>query len=122
MVNTETSGDGNYDPRVRPWYVGAVQTRKLHWSENKLFRTSAKAGPGGFTAIIGQWAIDQVRGLIQFTGIAVAVSWQGLRPLTWRRTGGAEFFEQCHQIGLRALPFLFLIVPRVVAVAVCMSV
>jgi len=71
-------------------------------------QAAAKVGPGGFSAVIGQWAIDQVRGLIQFTSIAVAVIWQGLRPLTWRRTVRAEFFEQCHQIGVRALPFILI--------------
>ena len=71
-------------------------------------QATAKEGPGGFAAITGQWAIDQVRGLIQFTSLAVAVIWQGLRPLTWRRTVRAEFFEQCHQIGLRALPFILI--------------
>ncbi len=64
--------------------------------------------PVGITAIIGQWATDQVRGLVQFSSIAVAVIWQGLRPLTWRRTVRAEFFEQCRQIGLCALPFILI--------------
>jgi len=71
-------------------------------------RVNAKAAPGGFTAIIGQWAIDQVRGLIQFTSLAVAVIRQGLRPLTWRRTVRAEFFAQCHQVGTLALPFILI--------------
>ena len=71
-------------------------------------RAAAKAGPGGFAALIGQWVIDQVLGLIQFTSIAVAVIWQGWRPLTWRRTVRAEFFEQCLQIGMRALPFILI--------------
>jgi phospholipid/cholesterol/gamma-HCH transport system permease protein len=63
---------------------------------------------GGFTETIGRWAIDQTRGLIQFTGLAVAVVRQGLRPLTWRRTLRAEFFDQCYQIGMRALPFILI--------------
>ena len=71
-------------------------------------QAAAKAGPGGFPANLGQWAINQVRGMIAFTGIAAAVIWQGLRPLTWRRTVRAEFFEQCHQMGLRALPFILI--------------
>jgi phospholipid/cholesterol/gamma-HCH transport system permease protein len=71
-------------------------------------QVTAKKRSGGFTAAIGQWAINQVRGLIQFTSIAAAVIWQSLRPLTWRRTVRAEFFEQCRQIGLRALPFILI--------------
>ena len=73
---------------------------------NYNMRTTADTGPGGLTATIGQWVIDQVRGLTRFSGIVVAVIWQGLQPLTWRRTVRAEFFEQCRQIGLRAMPFI----------------
>jgi phospholipid/cholesterol/gamma-HCH transport system permease protein len=69
---------------------------------------AAKGGSGGLVAGTGQWIIRQIHGLIQFTGIAVAVVWQGLRPLTWRRTVRAEFLEQCHQIGMRALPFILI--------------
>jgi len=69
---------------------------------------AAKGRSRGFAAGIGQWIIRQIHGLIQFTGIAVAVVWQGLRPLTWRRTVRAEFLEQCHQIGTRALPFILI--------------
>jgi phospholipid/cholesterol/gamma-HCH transport system permease protein len=71
-------------------------------------QAAAKKGPGGFAAMIGQWTIHQVRGLIQFTSVAVAVIWQGLRPLTWRRTVRAEFFELCYLVGLRALPFILI--------------
>ncbi|MBT8365847.1 MAG: ABC transporter permease [Deltaproteobacteria bacterium] len=69
---------------------------------------AANAGPSGFPAVIGQWAIHQVRGLTQLTSIAVAVIWQALQPLTWRRTVRAEFFEQFLQIGMRALPFILI--------------
>ena len=66
----------------------------------------AGARSGGFTAIIGQWIINQIQGFLKFTGIALAVIRQALRPLTWRRTVRAEFLEQCHHIGTRALPFI----------------
>jgi phospholipid/cholesterol/gamma-HCH transport system permease protein len=62
----------------------------------------------GFAGAVGQWVLTQINGLIQFIGIAAAVVWQGLRPLTWRRTVRAEFLEQCHQIGMRALPFILI--------------
>ena len=62
----------------------------------------------GFAAGVGRWIITQIHGLIQFSGIAAAVVWQGLRPLTWRRTVRAEFLEQCYQIGMRALPFILI--------------
>jgi len=69
-------------------------------------QAAAKARPVGLTATVGQWTIHLVWGLIQMTGIAVAVIRQSLRPLTWRRTVRAELLEQCLQVGLRALPFI----------------
>jgi phospholipid/cholesterol/gamma-HCH transport system permease protein len=72
------------------------------------WQTASKTRPGGFAAIVGQWTIYQVQGLIQFCGIAVAVFRQSLRPLTWRRTVRAEFLEQCRQVGIRALPFILI--------------
>jgi phospholipid/cholesterol/gamma-HCH transport system permease protein len=71
-------------------------------------RKAAKLMSGRVAAIVGQWTIDQVGELIWFTGIAVAVLRQGLRPLTWRRTVRKEMFEQCHQVGMRALPFILI--------------
>ena len=68
--------------------------------------TAAKVGSEGFAAIIGHWVVNQVLGLVQFSGLAVAVIWQCLRPLTWRRTVRKEFMAQCHQTGIRALPFI----------------
>jgi phospholipid/cholesterol/gamma-HCH transport system permease protein len=65
-------------------------------------------GAVGFAGAVGKWVIAQILGLIQFAGIAAAVVRQGLRPLTWRRTVRAEFMEQCHQIGVRALPFILI--------------
>jgi phospholipid/cholesterol/gamma-HCH transport system permease protein len=72
------------------------------------WQTASKTRPGGFAAIVGQWTIYQVQGLIQFSGIAVAVFRQSLRPLTWRRTVRAELLEQCRQVGIRALPFILI--------------
>ena len=69
---------------------------------------TARDGKGDRLAGTGRWIIGQIRGLMQFTGIAVAVIRQGLRPLTWRRTVRAEFFDQCYHTGMRALPFILL--------------
>ncbi len=71
-------------------------------------QATAKARPLGLTGTVGQWTIYQVGGLIQLSGIAVAVIRQSLRPLTWRRTVRAELIEQCYQVGLRALPFILI--------------
>jgi len=67
---------------------------------------TSKVKSPGLLAITGRWMIDQVRNLVQFSSIAVAIIWQSWRPLTWRRTVRAEFFYQCHQVGTRALPFI----------------
>ena len=82
------------DSREMPAYSGT------HAAAEGLLR--------GLAVGVSQWAISQIRGLIQFAGLAVAVIWQGMRPLTWRRTVRAEFFEQCHQVGMRALPFILI--------------
>ena len=47
VVDTETAGDDTYDPRGRPWYDGAVQTRNLYWTGIYIFFTDKKLG---FTA------------------------------------------------------------------------
>jgi phospholipid/cholesterol/gamma-HCH transport system permease protein len=71
-------------------------------------QATAKGGPVGFAEIIGQWTIHQLRDLIRLISIAVAIIWRGLQPLTWRRTVRAEFFQQCHLVGMRALPFILI--------------
>lgn len=57
-------------------------------------------------AIIGKWTIGLWQWPVQFISDAVAVIWQGLRPVTWRRSIRAEFMRQCYQVGARALPFI----------------
>jgi phospholipid/cholesterol/gamma-HCH transport system permease protein len=74
---------------------------------NHNSQTPARAGLDVFSATTGQWVINQVQGLIQFVSIAIAVIWQSLRPLTWRRPVRAEFFRQCYHVGVRAVPFIF---------------
>ncbi len=71
-------------------------------------QAAAEAEAVGLTATVGQWSIRQVWGLIQLSGIAVAVIRQSFRPLTWRRTVRAELSEQCLQVGLQALPFILI--------------
>ena len=40
--------------------------------------------------------------------MAVAVFWQSVRPLNWRRTLVQEFFRQCFLIGIGSLSFILL--------------
>jgi adenylate cyclase len=44
IVNVEESGDDTYDPRVRPWYVGAVKKQALFWTDIYIFFTDQSPG------------------------------------------------------------------------------
>jgi class 3 adenylate cyclase len=44
VERTEKSIDNSYDPRVRPWYVGAVKNRGVFWTEVYIFFTDKKPG------------------------------------------------------------------------------
>ena len=44
IVNVEESGDDTYDPRVRPWYVGAVKEQALFWTDIYIFFTDQSPG------------------------------------------------------------------------------
>ena len=44
IVNVEESVDDTYDPRVRPWYVGAVKEQALFWTEIYIFFTDQSPG------------------------------------------------------------------------------
>lgn len=59
-----------------------------------------------FLAGIGRWTIGLWQGPVQFISDALAVIWQGCRPVTWRRSIRIEFMRQCYQVGAQALPFI----------------
>jgi hypothetical protein len=44
VVATEETPDDTFDPRTRPWYQGAEQTRKPFWTDTYLFFTAKKPG------------------------------------------------------------------------------
>ena len=44
IVQTDTSTDVQYDPRVRPWYQGAKQTGGIHWTDIYIFFTDKQPG------------------------------------------------------------------------------
>ena len=82
----------------------AFQNRGVYQDDTHF----AGQAPAGMLAATGRWTIASVQGFVRFVNIAVAVLWQSCRPLTWRRTVRAELFEQCHQVGMRALPFILI--------------
>jgi class 3 adenylate cyclase len=44
ITGVETVSDETYDPRVRPWYRGAVEKQSLYWSDIYIFFTDQKPG------------------------------------------------------------------------------
>ncbi len=44
IARTEEDPDDSYDPRFRPWYIGAVETRSLFWTRVYVFWTDKKPG------------------------------------------------------------------------------
>jgi len=44
IVNVEESVDDRYDPRVRPWYMGAVEEKALFWTDIYIFFTDQSPG------------------------------------------------------------------------------
>ncbi len=43
-----------YDPRVRPWYRGAVQARTIHWTEVYLFASARQPGITVSAPVLGE--------------------------------------------------------------------
>lgn len=44
MVGTESVEDSKYDPRVRPWYIGAKKTGKIFWTDPYIFFENDRPG------------------------------------------------------------------------------
>ena len=44
LVAEEIDPEDTYDPRVRPWYKGAIATNDIFWSDPYIFYTSQKPG------------------------------------------------------------------------------
>jgi phospholipid/cholesterol/gamma-HCH transport system permease protein len=62
----------------------------------------------GVLAAIGEGTIGLLQPLIELSSLAVAVFWQGCRPLNWRRTSVKEFLRQCDLVGIGSLSFILL--------------
>jgi len=44
IIKVEESVDDTYDPRVRPWYIGAIKDKGLHWTDIYIFFTDQSPG------------------------------------------------------------------------------
>jgi class 3 adenylate cyclase len=54
VVDEETSVDDSYDPRIRPWYEGAVNSQEIFWTDFYIFFTSRRHGVTISLPIIGE--------------------------------------------------------------------
>jgi class 3 adenylate cyclase/GAF domain-containing protein len=61
-IDVEKTIDDSYDPRNRPWYIGALKSRQVHWTDFYIFFTDQKYGITVSIPIIGP--DDQVRGVL----------------------------------------------------------
>ena len=60
-IAAETSIDDSYDPRNRPWYLGAIESRQVYWTDFYIFFTDQMLGITVSTPIIGP--DDQIIGV-----------------------------------------------------------
>ena len=44
IFKVEETPDDPYDPRVRPWYIGAIKDKGLHWTDVYIFFTDQSPG------------------------------------------------------------------------------
>ena len=61
-IDVEKTIDDSYDPRTRPWYVGALEKRQMYWSDFYIFFTDQKYGITVSRPIIGPG--DQTLGVL----------------------------------------------------------
>lgn len=43
-ISEELDKNDNYDPRIRPWFINAIEKNRLIWTEPYVFYTSRKRG------------------------------------------------------------------------------
>jgi len=65
VIRTETSSNIEYDPRIRPWYLGAKETRANFWTDLYiLFRNKKPAVTSAYPVtdsqgnLLGVWGMD----------------------------------------------------------------
>lgn len=54
VIKVEKSSKLDFDPRTRPWYQGAKQSRKTYWTDIYIFFTDQKPGITASHAVIGK--------------------------------------------------------------------
>lgn len=61
-IKVENSSDDSYDPRVRPWYLGALEVQDVYWTDVYIFFTDQK--PGVTAARVVRGPEGQVLGVL----------------------------------------------------------
>lgn len=62
VVNVEETPDDTYDPRTRPWYMGAVKNRGIYWTDVYVFFTDQKPGLTASLPVYGD--AGELRGVL----------------------------------------------------------
>ncbi len=91
IVKVEESVDDLYDPRVRPWYVGAVKDNQLHWTDIYIFFTDQSPGLTASMPVFDQ--DKKLRGVLG-VDIKLAELSDYLADLTIGRHGRALIFDK----------------------------
>jgi phospholipid/cholesterol/gamma-HCH transport system permease protein len=81
--------------------------RENNVTRSEYLQRGGSSKPGVVSGT-GLWTINQLRSLLGFINLWVAVMVQGVRPLNWRRTVRLAFVQRCFLIGVRALPLTLL--------------
>jgi adenylate cyclase len=95
VVAVEDVTDDTYDPRVRPWYRGAITDRDLHWSDVYIFFTDQKPG---VTAALPMITNDgEIRGVL---GLDIALEQMSafLAGLSIGRSGQAMIIDEAGRL------------------------
>ena len=91
ILKVEETPDDTFDPRVRPWYVGAVKDKGLHWTDVYIFFTDQSPG---VTASMPVFDPDEkLRGVLG-VDIKLAEVSAFLAALTIGRHGQALIIDQ----------------------------
>jgi class 3 adenylate cyclase len=53
IIQVEHSTDDPFDPRVRPWFIGALEANDIYWSDVYIFFTDRKPGVTAALAVRG---------------------------------------------------------------------
>ena len=91
IIKVEETPDDTYDPRVRPWYVGAAKDKGLHWTDIYIFFTDQSPGVTASMPVF-----DQDKKLLGVLGVDIKLAEVSafLAGLTIGRSGQAMVIDK----------------------------